>query len=62
VRTKELTKSPRAEEAVRVAIVLGGGESQIHGEAAIRSFEMTVFVRDEGSDHKVFDNLSAVEG
>ena len=36
MRTKELTKSPRAEEAVSVAIVLGVWESQIQGEGPQR--------------------------
>ena len=31
------------------AIVLRERESRLHGEAAIRSFEMTVIVRDEGT-------------
>jgi hypothetical protein len=36
VRTKELAKSPRSKEAVRVAIVLGVRESRTHGEGPQR--------------------------
>jgi hypothetical protein len=50
VRTGKPAPKPRMRpKGVSVAIVVGGRESHVQGEAAIRSFAMTVAVRDEGS-------------
>jgi hypothetical protein len=45
----EVSRPPRNQASVGAAIVLGARENRVQGEAAIRSFEMTIRVRDEGS-------------